>query len=205
VGLLVRHGQEPTDTPGHGVLGQLWVGELPKLLQGCLLVRDAQATGLQQVGGDIVPQDLEGALDAGARGDGGAGTLKKVATEAVNEFFAPIRARRAELAADADLKEKYIWAVNSEQQATPSQISSAIDYVRQNQVPAVFCESTVSDNPMRQVADAAVDAYGESDPGAQALVARYGSAREQDAGERESRPIDRFGILRNPAIRREWH
>lgn len=56
-----------------------------------------------------------------------------------------------------------------------------------------------------QVADAAVDAYGESDPGTQALVARYGSAREQDAGERESRPIDRFGILRNPGIRREWH
>ena len=35
-------------------------------------------------------------------GDGGAGTLKKVATESVNEFFAPIRARRAELAADED-------------------------------------------------------------------------------------------------------
>ena len=35
-------------------------------------------------------------------GDGGAGTLKKVTTEAVNEFFAPIRARRAELAANED-------------------------------------------------------------------------------------------------------
>lgn len=33
-------------------------------------------------------------------GDGGAGALKKLTTEAVNEFFAPIRARRAELAAD---------------------------------------------------------------------------------------------------------
>lgn len=55
-----------------------------------------------------------------------------------------------------------------------------------------------------QVADAAVDAYGESDPGAQALVARYGSAREQDAGKHESRAINRFGILRNPTIRREW-
>ena len=33
-------------------------------------------------------------------GDGGAGTLKRITTEAVNEFFAPIRARRAELAAD---------------------------------------------------------------------------------------------------------
>lgn len=33
-------------------------------------------------------------------GNGGGGTLKKVVTEAVNEHFAPIRARRAELAAD---------------------------------------------------------------------------------------------------------
>ncbi|PKQ32820.1 MAG: tryptophan--tRNA ligase [Actinobacteria bacterium HGW-Actinobacteria-2] len=33
-------------------------------------------------------------------GDGGGGTLKAVVTEAVNEFFAPIRARRVALAAD---------------------------------------------------------------------------------------------------------
>lgn len=33
-------------------------------------------------------------------GDGGGGMLKKVVTEAVNEHFAPIRARRQELAAD---------------------------------------------------------------------------------------------------------
>ncbi len=33
-------------------------------------------------------------------GDGGAGTLKKLVTESVNEYFAPIRARRAELLAD---------------------------------------------------------------------------------------------------------
>ena len=33
-------------------------------------------------------------------GDGGGGGLKKLVTEAVNGFFAPIRARRAELAAD---------------------------------------------------------------------------------------------------------
>ncbi len=65
------------------------------------------------------------------------------------------------LAADAGLKEKYIWAVNSEQQATPSQLSSTIDFVRENQVPAVFCESTVSDDPcarswMRPVPNSAV-------------------------------------------------
>ena len=33
-------------------------------------------------------------------GDGGSGTLKRVVTEAVNEHLAPLRARRAELAAD---------------------------------------------------------------------------------------------------------
>ena len=33
-------------------------------------------------------------------GDGGAGTLKKIVTEAINEMFAPIRAKRAELAKD---------------------------------------------------------------------------------------------------------
>lgn len=33
-------------------------------------------------------------------GDGGGGGLKKLVTEAVNEFFAPIRARRVELVAD---------------------------------------------------------------------------------------------------------
>ena len=64
------------------------------------------------------------------------------------------------LAADAGLKEKYIWAVNSEQQATPSQINSAIDFVKTNKVPAVFCESTVSDNPMKQVADATGAKFG---------------------------------------------
>ncbi|MGO0576375.1 tryptophan--tRNA ligase [Ornithinimicrobium panacihumi] len=34
-------------------------------------------------------------------GDGGSGTLKKLVTESVNEYFAPMRARRAELEADA--------------------------------------------------------------------------------------------------------
>ncbi|WP_127783514.1 metal ABC transporter substrate-binding protein [Rhodococcus sp. X156] len=58
------------------------------------------------------------------------------------------------LARDAGLTEKYVWAVNAERQATPKQIASVIEFVRSNEVPAVFCESTVSDAPMRQVAQA---------------------------------------------------
>ncbi|MGW4328881.1 metal ABC transporter substrate-binding protein [Nocardia sp. NPDC004573] len=64
------------------------------------------------------------------------------------------------LARDAGLTEKYIWAVNAEQQATPQQIASAIDFVREKRVPAVFCESTVSDAPMRRVVEATGAAFG---------------------------------------------
>lgn len=64
------------------------------------------------------------------------------------------------LARDAGLTEKYIWAVNAEQQARPQQIASAIEFVRANQVPAVFCESTVSAAPMKQVVEATDAVYG---------------------------------------------
>ena len=64
------------------------------------------------------------------------------------------------LARDAGLKEVYIWAVNAEQQATPQQITRAIEYVKANKVPAVFCESTVSDAPMQQVVGATGATFG---------------------------------------------
>ncbi len=53
---------------------------------------------------------------------------------------------------DYGLKEAYLWAVNSEQQATPKQLEKVIDIVRKNKIPVVFCESTVNDGAQRQVA-----------------------------------------------------
>ncbi len=64
------------------------------------------------------------------------------------------------LARDAGLTEAYIWAVNAEQQATPQQIAAVIEFVRANEVPAVFCESTVSDRPMQQVVEATGAVFG---------------------------------------------
>ncbi|WP_343320170.1 metal ABC transporter substrate-binding protein [Arthrobacter sp. TMP15] len=64
------------------------------------------------------------------------------------------------LARDAGLTEKYIWAVNAEQQATPQQITGAIEFVRTNKVPAVFCESTVSAAPMDRVVEATDAVFG---------------------------------------------
>ncbi|MDD9205555.1 tryptophan--tRNA ligase, partial [Georgenia sp. 10Sc9-8] len=49
------------------------------------------------------PQDVAAEI-----GDGGAGTLKKVVTEAVNEMLAPVRARRAELVADPGYLERVL-------------------------------------------------------------------------------------------------
>lgn len=57
------------------------------------------------------------------------------------------------LARDFDLQEAYLWPVNAEQEGTPKQVVRTIDFVRDNAVPAVFCESTVSDKAQLQVAE----------------------------------------------------
>ena len=64
------------------------------------------------------------------------------------------------LTRDAGLQEAYIWAVNAEQQATPQKIADTIEFVEDNDVPAVFCESTVSADPMEQVASEAGTEFG---------------------------------------------
>jgi manganese transport system substrate-binding protein len=56
------------------------------------------------------------------------------------------------IAQDYGLKELYLWAVNSEQQATPKQIQNVIQQVRSQRIPAIFCESTVSADAQKQVA-----------------------------------------------------
>lgn len=64
------------------------------------------------------------------------------------------------LARDAGLAEHFIWAVNAERQATPRRVAGVIDHVREQRIPAVFCESTVSDAAMRQVISATDAAFG---------------------------------------------
>ena len=56
------------------------------------------------------------------------------------------------IARDYGLKEVYLWAVNAEQQSTPKQVEKVINVVKTNQIPAVFCESTVSNEAQLQVA-----------------------------------------------------
>ncbi len=56
------------------------------------------------------------------------------------------------LARDYGLKEIYLWPVNAERQATPKQVENVIETVKANHIPAVFCESTVSNKAQLQVA-----------------------------------------------------
>ncbi|WP_216903066.1 metal ABC transporter substrate-binding protein [Synechococcus sp. CCY 9618] len=56
------------------------------------------------------------------------------------------------LARDYGLTEAYLWPVNAESQVTPQRMASLIALVKERRVPAVFCESTVSAEPQKQVA-----------------------------------------------------
>ena len=66
------------------------------------------------------------------------------------------------LAHDYGLEEAYLWPVNAEGQITPRRMVQLIETVRSRQVPAVFCETTVSDKAQREVARASGARFGGS-------------------------------------------
>lgn len=109
------------------------------------------------------------ASDFAANGKAYQAELQQVQDELTNELETLPQDQRAlvtcegafsYLARDAGLTERYLWPVNSQQEGTPQQIAAAIDFVRDNQIPAVFCESTVSDKAMKQVVEATDASFG---------------------------------------------
>ncbi|WP_089884017.1 metal ABC transporter substrate-binding protein [Citreimonas salinaria] len=64
------------------------------------------------------------------------------------------------LARDFGLRELYLWPINADQVGTPQQVRAVIDGVRENDVPAVFCESTVNTAPAQQVSRETGAEYG---------------------------------------------
>jgi manganese/iron transport system substrate-binding protein len=64
------------------------------------------------------------------------------------------------LARDFAMQELYLWPMNADAMGTPQQVRQVIDGVRANNIPAVFCESTVNTAPAEQVAREAGVAYG---------------------------------------------
>ncbi|WP_322990437.1 metal ABC transporter substrate-binding protein [Hoeflea sp.] len=91
--------------------------------------------------------------------------------------FAPIRAEIAALpenhrwlvtseaafsylARDFGLKEAAIWAINADSQGSPQQVRRIIDLMREENIPVIFSESTVSPKSAQQVARETGAAYG---------------------------------------------
>lgn len=64
------------------------------------------------------------------------------------------------LARDFGMQEAYLWPMNADQVGTPQQVRDVIDTVREHDIPAVFCESTVSQAPAKQVARETGAEYG---------------------------------------------
>ncbi|WP_417670524.1 metal ABC transporter substrate-binding protein [Roseibium sp.] len=64
------------------------------------------------------------------------------------------------LARDFGLHEVYLWPMNADQTGTPQQVRKVIDAVRENEIPVVFCESTVNNDPAHQVARETGAAFG---------------------------------------------
>ncbi len=64
------------------------------------------------------------------------------------------------LARDFGLREVYLWPMNADQVGTPQQVRKVIDTVRDNDIPVVFCESTVNTDPAEQVARETGADYG---------------------------------------------
>ena len=64
------------------------------------------------------------------------------------------------LARDFGMKELYLWPMNADQMGTPQQVRAVIDGIRDNDIPVIFCESTVNTSPAEQVARETGAAYG---------------------------------------------
>lgn len=64
------------------------------------------------------------------------------------------------MARDFGLKELYLWPINADAQGTPQQVRNVIDTVREEKIPTLFSESTVSPKPAQQVARETGAHYG---------------------------------------------
>src|SRR5690606_29817282 len=90
LGALVRGGEKAADPARDRILRQRRIGEPAQLLEACLAVLEAELAGCLQMLRHLVAEDLQGALDALAGGDGGA---RGAAQARVVEGREPVRGR----------------------------------------------------------------------------------------------------------------
>ena len=64
------------------------------------------------------------------------------------------------LARDYGMEEAFLWPVNSESQVTPRRMINLIEKIKENKVPTIFCESTVSSKAQIEVAKSSGAVFG---------------------------------------------
>ena len=64
------------------------------------------------------------------------------------------------LANDYGMKEGYLWPVNAESQVTPKRMVDLIKLIKDNDIPTIFCESTVSSKAQMEVAKSSGAVFG---------------------------------------------
>lgn len=64
------------------------------------------------------------------------------------------------LSRDFGLQELFLWPINADAQGTPKQVKHVIDTMRNENIPVIFSESTVSAKPAQQVARETGARYG---------------------------------------------
>ncbi|GGB91633.1 metal ABC transporter solute-binding protein, Zn/Mn family [Cellulomonas carbonis] len=113
------------------------------------------------IAGALAEVDPAGAAGYAARAERYAARLERLHGELLAALATVPPARRllvtcegafSYLARDAGMAEAYLWPVNAERQGTPRQVAAVIRAVRESDVPAVFCESTVAPTAQVQVA-----------------------------------------------------
>jgi manganese transport system substrate-binding protein len=64
------------------------------------------------------------------------------------------------LARDYGMQQGYLWPVNAEKQVTPRRMVNLIELIKENDIPTIFCESTVSAEAQKEVAKASNSVFG---------------------------------------------
>ena len=57
------------------------------------------------------------------------------------------------LTAEYDLKDGYLFSIDTEESGTPEQIKNAVDFINENKPPVIFVESNVDRRPMQTVSE----------------------------------------------------
>ena len=157
--------------------------------------------------------DPENAAVFEANGAAYKAKLQSVKDEMVQKLATVPEAQRAlvtcegafsYLARDAGLREVYIWAVNAEQQATPQQITKAIEFVKANKRPGRLLRVHGLGRP--DAPGGGGHGFGLRRRAVRGLALRVGRARPHVPGphparlQAHHRRPDGSGIMSNPAI-----